>query len=295
MVEGEYSLADRNMLIGALVISSTQIKRNLPAGSDIEVTIEIDESRNVKTTADVPFLDQEFSSVLKLGKPAIEMKNVSKGFEQEKQRLNVVKEKIKNTKDPDAERIINDRVEGEQMIENVTQAIDAAAGDPDAADNALKTLLDFRNALDEAEKHLQWPALVAEAEERVRNTRALAVEYKSADGMRKMDVLEAEVKQAIQNRNDDQLRRSIQAVANLNAELLLARPEFWVGYFQYLITQQRNLMRDQAQVQRLADQGNQAIKNNDLPRLQGTVRQLVSLLPAEAQQNIQSDYVSHLQ
>lgn len=280
VIEGENGLADRNPLIGALIIKSNQIKRNLPAGSSIEVTLEIDESRILTTTAFIPFLDEEYSAVLELKKPVIDINQVNDEFEKEKRRLEEIQQKTRSTGDSDAERILEERVSGEDMVENVSHAIDAAGGDPDAADKAQKRLLDLRVALDDAENYLKWPALVAEAEEGIRNTRALANESKSSEALRRVDMLESEARQAIKNKNLDQLIRSIQVLSALHSELLVERPGFWVGYFQYLC-EQRASMRDQSQAQHLIDQGNQALQNNDLPRLQGTVRQLIGLLPAD--------------
>ena len=59
VVEGESDRADRNVKIGSLAITGGNIKRDLPAGSSVEVTLSIDQSRLVRVKAYVPLLDEE--------------------------------------------------------------------------------------------------------------------------------------------------------------------------------------------------------------------------------------------
>jgi hypothetical protein len=74
-------------------------------------------------------------------------------------------------------------------------------------------------------------------------------------------------------------------------QILIGRPEFWVGFFQHL-QEKRAYMRDRAQADALFAQGNQAMQSNDLARLQAAVRQLLALLPVEQQQEISAGYGS---
>jgi molecular chaperone DnaK len=61
LVEGESSQADRNRQISVLVIPAMKLARDLPAGSEIEVTLKIDESRNIEASAYIPSLDEQFA------------------------------------------------------------------------------------------------------------------------------------------------------------------------------------------------------------------------------------------
>jgi hypothetical protein len=67
VVEGEDERADRNKRIGELIISVDTAKRDLPAGTDVEVTIEVDASRIVRVKANIPMLDEEVETTLELG------------------------------------------------------------------------------------------------------------------------------------------------------------------------------------------------------------------------------------
>ena len=63
---GNRALADRNVLIGTLEITSDKIKRDLPAGTEIEVTLHMDTSRILTVVAYVPLLDEEFPTKIEL-------------------------------------------------------------------------------------------------------------------------------------------------------------------------------------------------------------------------------------
>jgi len=59
IVEGEHYRADRNRLINTLAVDSGELLRDLPAGSEVEVTLRIDESRQLTVSVYVPLLDKE--------------------------------------------------------------------------------------------------------------------------------------------------------------------------------------------------------------------------------------------
>ena len=88
VVEGEhFRRADRNRLVGVLEVSADRITRDLPAGSEIELTIDIDESRMVRVKAYVPLLDEEFENVLHLSKEVPDPDLMRREIELERRRL----------------------------------------------------------------------------------------------------------------------------------------------------------------------------------------------------------------
>ena len=66
VIEGENNAADRNHVVGFLEVLSSEIKRDLPAGSEVELTLKINESRIVAANIYVPILDEEFDPKLDL-------------------------------------------------------------------------------------------------------------------------------------------------------------------------------------------------------------------------------------
>jgi len=292
VIEGQNQRADRNKLIGTLEIRADNIRRDIPAGNEVEVTLEVNESRLVKASAYIPLIDQEFETELNLEEGSTPDVNALKDdLDREKKRLDAAREKAASTGDDNARRLLLQKVDGENMVENIENSLDAASGDRDAADKAKNRLLDLKVAIDQVEDSLEWPTLVAEAENQLNNSRNVFNEVGDAEAKKRLSQLEGDLRQAIQAHDADRLRQVVEEISNMTVQILVSRPEFWVGFFQHL-QEKRSYMRDRAQADALFAQGNQAIQNNDVARLQAAVRQLLALLPVEQQQEISSGYGS---
>ena len=156
VIEGEHKKADRNKLIGYLEIPATEIKRDLPAGAEIEITTEIDRSRLVRTEAFITLLNTEFEKLLVMSKTVPSPAELRDEVEREKQRLNDVREKLIVVGDQKTKPIL-ERIEEERILEEVESSLDAASVDRDAADKAQNRLLDLRATVDELEESLKCP------------------------------------------------------------------------------------------------------------------------------------------
>jgi molecular chaperone DnaK len=87
--------ADCNVHVGSAVIngSDERVTRDLPEGSEIDLTIELNDSREIKIIAYIPLLNEEFESTF-VGEPyGIAVKDIENRFEKEKARLEQI-EKI---------------------------------------------------------------------------------------------------------------------------------------------------------------------------------------------------------
>jgi molecular chaperone DnaK len=283
VVEGQNPRADRNQEIGRLVIRAQDLKRDIPAGSDIEVTVEVDTSRLVKTKAYVPILDEEFEQVItyeSYGGQAKDPATLKLDAEKERERLAKAREKASQTGDGKARQALQ-RIDGEGIAHDVDAALAAASADRDAADKAQKRILDLRVAIDEVEDALEWPALVVQAEKELEEDRKILLdgEFKaSADEKAAFARLERELRAGIQARDAEQVRLKITELDMLARAVLYRLPGFWVGQLRRLEAK-RELMSDRGQADSYFSQGQRALQNNDVEGLRNAVVQLVTLLP----------------
>lgn len=284
VVEGENQRrADRNRLIGFLEIPASKVKRTVPAGSEIEITIEIDRSRLIRTKSYIPILDEEFEEVINLEKQKADPDELDSDFENEKKRLEDIKQKVGGTGDEKAKEVL-DQIENEQMLHEIENSLITAEEDRDSADKCQNRLLDLKSALDNAEDALEWPTLLNEAEEVIKNTNTIINEYGKPTDKQNLSVLEREIRQSMQLREPDLLRRKIDQLDGLRIRVLREQPGFWVGWFEYLEEMKAD-MRDRSEADQLFSKGRRAINNNDLDGLKATVSQLITLLPANQQQD----------
>jgi molecular chaperone DnaK len=124
------------------------------------------------------------------------------------------------------------------------------------------------------------PALIKEAEENIKRSRAIVEKYGKAEDKQRLDPLEDEMRQAIQAGKLEQIRGKMDESDSLVVEVLRACADFWMSFFK-LLEERQPFMKDQAQSSQLIVQGKHAIQANDLARLKIVVQQLLQLLPVE--------------
>ncbi len=288
LLEGESRRNERNRLIGYIEIPAQGIPRDLPAQSDIEITIEIDASRAVKARAYIPVLDREFEKILDLRKPNISAKELAEPVAEVRRRLGELRERLEGSEGESAggearrkAQEVLSRVERENVEQNISQALEAAGNDPNAADKCHQRVLDLHLALDELEASLLWPDLLKEAEN------ALADMRETADnlGKRRQDregraALEKELKSAIESRDPALLKVKIVDVKRFRWSLEATQPRFWLDHLSWL-EDRRGEMRDTRRAEELFTQARRAAEADNLDALKGAVNQLYGLLPEE--------------
>lgn len=285
VVEGEnFMRADRNRLIGAIEVPAQRIRRDLPAGSEVEITIAIDESRLVTTKAYIPVLDEEFEEVLKLEKDPPGPSELRESLDREKNRLAESREKAQRTRDLKGQEALA-RIDREQMVTQTESLLGAAEHDPDAMLACENRLLDLKASIDDVEDALEWPTLVEDAEKELSDTRDIIDEHGTSEDRARLRTLECDLRSAIDSGDPDMLRQQTDEVNTHGVQVLLRQPGFWVAYLEH-IEERKSRMRDSAQAEQLFAQGRRAINNNDVDSLKAVVRQLIALLPSEEQQEV---------
>lgn len=286
VMEGEnQNRADRNRQIGTLEIDGSRIRRDVPTGSEIEVVIEIDESRLVRTKAYIPILDEEFEEVMKLQKQRPTTAALKLEADKEKKRLTEIRQKAQNTRDSGAHPALQ-RVDGERMVYEIDNALAASEDEEDAADKCFNRLLDLKVALDQAEDALEWPTLVARAEQEIAWAQEIAQKYGNADDKSAIATLVREVQDMIQTRDPDLLRRKVSELSGARYRILREQPGWWVGVFEDLKNNYRSKLRDRQQGEALFNMGQRAIQTGDVPGLKSAVQQLIDLLPPDQQESV---------
>jgi len=220
LVEGDnLRRADRNMLIGTLTIHASEIRRDIPAGSEIEVTIEIDQSRLIRARAYVPWIDEEFEVVFDVKNVTRTPAQLKEGMEREKTRLENVRKKAKTVIDAKAQEALR-RIDGERMVEDVDAALAAARDDSDATDKCFRRLLDLQQAIDDVEDALEWPELVHEAEEQLRDASKVIQKCRNSTDRELVLSLENEIRETIKNHDPDRLRLRLREYSGFLTKLL---------------------------------------------------------------------------
>jgi molecular chaperone DnaK len=290
IVEGENELADRNRHIGDLHIDASNIKRDLPAGTEVEVTLRIDESRMVTVTAYVPILDEEFTKKVELRKKTANAEFLENDFKAEMLRFEASKKKAASAGADSAGQMIDD-VEESPLLREVKAMLPSLKGDVDNAAKFEKRLLELKLKLDAAVDALEWPALVAEAKVEVRDLTRVVEKLGNQQQVKRSQEITADIDGSIREHNAEKLRKRIEKALRLYWEIVMAQPSWWVYQFQEM-EKVENKMVDRSRAEQLLDQGRDCISRNNTTGLQNVVRQLWDLVPSEVAEAAKRGYQS---
>lgn len=282
VVEGDNDYADRNRVIGSLVVDSSRIRRDLPMGSDVEITLSISESRTIHLVAYFPLLDEEFEEEVVLEKQGANAEEINETLRNELKRLDGLKRQAEDAGDDHLAGEL-DRLESDPDRDNAARA---ARGDAGAAEKAQARILEFQLKLDAAEEKLKWPSLVASAEELREDLRKLVTRHGTADQRRKFEDWEQTLNSVIANKQTDRLQRRMDEGNSLYGQILCSLPAFWVGEFQRL-DREKGRYGDPTAAESLFERGRSYLQQNNLDGLTDVVRKLWALLPREEAERAQ--------
>lgn len=289
VIEGEIERADRNRLLGKLVINGAQVRRDVPGGSEIEVTLHYDSSRIIKASAYIPILDEVYEVVINHDGTAPDPKTLKQTYATEMSRLAALREKASESPDENTDELLA-TLEEESGLDVM---IEAAKGDVDAARQAESRILELKVKLDHIEDSLKWPSLVVDVGTALDELDSLVDEHGSAEQKEQAAELREAVDDLIAKHLADNLRKKMEQIADLHRAILFEQPGFWVGFFNHLVSE-RKKMSDQATSERLINQGRQFINQGNLQGLRTIVTQLLQQLPRDIAADIQHGYQSGL-
>ena len=279
LIEGDNERADRNRLIGSYNVTSELIKRDLPAGSEVEITLKIDASRLITVVAYVPDLDEEFEHQFDLRKVKISPAIISDDFESELKRLRSLMSQAQDTQDDKvSDELVNLR--SSDLVKEIKEAVAASNGDPDAAEKAEKRLLELKLKLDAAEAVLKWPALVAEINDWLEDLNKLVAQHGSDEQQDRYDQLIKETDEIINRKEVDRLNKKLKQVQDLYYQILFSLSSFWVNQFRQL-ENKRSQMTDSNKADHLFDMGQRYLQEDNANGIRNVVNQLWELLPRQ--------------
>jgi molecular chaperone DnaK len=280
LIEGEnVRRADRNRHIGTLLIKPDQFRRDLPALSEIEITLEIDSSRMLRARAFIPILDEEFSQIIRFQQTTPAVDKLREDVDEELERLASMRSKAHRLEDARALEIA-ERLDNEKIVQELESALDAARSDPDAADKCHNRLLDLKMAVDEMEYSLELPALINRLESELADLRQVVDEMGTTQDKQRARLLETEARAAIELGEVDPLWRKYKQVMR-EVDILMWQKPTWLVEVHHLLEGLKDSMRDSRLADHLFDRARRALDDRDNPALRAALQQLVGLLPPE--------------
>ncbi|HEU5081037.1 MAG TPA: Hsp70 family protein [Opitutaceae bacterium] len=292
IIEGNRPLADRNVLIGTLEISAAEVKRDLPAGTEIEVTLQMDASRILTVLAYVPLLDEEFPAKIELGgrhrQPNVEVLRAD--LEKEKARLQKLRMTALTEEAGPAIEALR-AAEALPAFAEIEAKLSHNAVDFDTLLRTERELLDLKVKLDEVAGQIAWPAAVKEIEDWLNDLEEMVSRSGTPEEKTRAKTLREQVKAIVAQQNRERLKQKREEVADAYSAILYRQSSYWIEHFEGL-AESRAQMKDPEAAERLIEAGRQRVKDNQLAELKEVVFKLQDLLPRNGLEDLSRGYGS---
>lgn len=279
VVEGESDKADRNRYVGDLVITGEMIKRDLPTGTEVEIDLNIDQSRIIELRVYISLIDEEFEA--KIGHDI----RKTTGDDPKVLRESLARE-LRRVSKLKAALDVDDKSALDALTDNLVPAIEsdlsaAEGGDNGACQKADKTILELQTKLDDVEELAKWPKVRKELVDSLRMGERILndglIKDGDAENMRKL--LDAGNK-ALAAKKIPEATDAYERIDAIYFRAMQDQPAYWLGWLRHSAD---NIHRfpDQGRAKQVIALGMQATQSGDIDALRNAVRQLWGMLPKE--------------
>lgn len=279
IVQGEFDRAELCRLVGQLEIPASELEKDLPAGTSVELTLELDRGGRLTATALIPSLGKTFDGLAHLLVPEADPEVLRAS-------LQVLTERLRDLRSEAfrgaSSALISASSGMDERVKEVERDLSAAeGGDADAAQRARRTLKDLDARLEELHLERHWPELEEQARDRLAWAFGWVSEYGTDPERRLLDEAAQAVEQARSARDAGLLERRLVHVLHLGNASYFRNPAAWENAFEDAAADS-SACNDQVQAQRLVEEGRKAQRSGDRDRLRGVVQELWELLPPSA-------------
>lgn len=267
------------MEIGTLLITGSQITRDVPKGTDIDLEFEMDQSRNIAVKAYVNATGQDFTQVYNPKERTVDVSNL--GYH-----LGLLQQRLDHELDEATE---NEQYETAKELKRLESAI-LEIGD-EAAKLSATDLTDDRYKLDARKRALAQQIDLLTSDKRIVKARneyedmchkceRLIAEHGSDRDRFKLDQIKSQEHAFLKATNPKSIQQRTEELRSLVIGILMKQPEFQMQQFNSLC-RQRSRLNDEVQASLLIESGQRAIQQQDFDKLRTVNGQLIDLLPEE--------------
>ncbi|MFF3751348.1 Hsp70 family protein [Streptomyces sp. NPDC002018] len=280
LLEGERGNAERNTRVGLLEIRPRDVRIDLPAQSEVEVTFEIQASnREVLVTADIPLVNQQFEATINRSEL------LAPGHDELTDRLHDLEQRVRGLRDQ-AEEVHSEHartqladLSEQKTLVQLRKEVDAAAVDTGAAVTSDRRIRDLEAQLDDIEEAIEIPGLQRELWDLLGACEdTLGQGGGGPSDRRELQNLRDRASALGDDAAPADLRRLVKRAGELHVELL-RRTEQWEYLVFNALADLRDEMLSRAQADTAILEGRKAVAAGDRRTLAGVNERLRRLLP----------------
>lgn len=295
--EGEVvSDPSSNNWVGSLQISNEEIKRALPEGSEIEVTVSINISRLMTVEAYVPRLDAYFVSNVYVPQrdeqSFVEIAQlVPEQIENYLERIEVLEDAalLKDSAQLESNIDVLKRKLEDLDIQMGAKAVDPGI-DPDQAKRLVEESRLLRSELLNMEASIEESSeksdLTDEAKSELDFATEVVTEYGDDSEKKELKNVASELELAISKADSRTIKRATKVLNELRYRILFKQDGFWLSIFADL--KESDDYVDERRAKELIEAGFKAFQNDDMTTLKSVVRDLMHLIPQDKVKEVQA-------
>lgn len=271
--------SDRNTFLGFFVIKDEYLNDDLPLGSELEIELELSESKILKSEIYIPFLDHSLKLEITPEKNSSMLNRFKKDFEDEKDKFGDIKQDGITSGSSKYQEVI-DQIYKEKLIEQIEESLYS----PDAGEEAVvvceNRLVRLKGLLDQAEDILHWPKKVQEARNEATDAQ-MAVSSVCPEKQNQLNMLNVQLEKAISEEDPRMLEHTKGQIFALKGQCLMENCDVLKQTLVALRQDYDNGLvefKDETTALRLINQGTQYICPQDKPALQNIITQIMMLV-----------------
>ena len=276
--EGESDIPDRDDFVCKVAIPGKELPHDLPAGTPVDLTVEINESRELSITAYIPLIDMKFDARATLKEEEVNIDKISTELSVQRERAASVSEYCSE----------EERKNISNRIQSVSEGVNNSQLDEDEKRKTSKQLKELKIVLDRLQDDKKMPQLIKEYNARVEYLNKIIDEYadprQKDENHKRLESIKAEGEIAIKEDNKALLSRVNEQLANQTSNALYSNPNTWITYFQQIV--KADNFTNEKEAQYYTNKCTQAINSKDYEELKRCVLQLNLLRPANQQKDI---------
>ncbi len=281
VTEGESSNPKQNEFICDIKMTGENLPYDLPEGTEVEITIQMNESGEVTVEAFIPSIDISFNSRGSTHARVLSIEDMEAQLKEQSERAVA----IEKTCTPEEKTKLSG------LVKSVGSSLDAGKVDEDEKRKADAELKELKNKLDQLELVKEFPQLKIEFNELTTSM----VEFMNEVGDQKdraihtdqLEVLKAEGYRAIESNDQVLLLSVVNQLRELKTKILFSNPATWLFHFNKLVQADHQWISEK-EAQYYLQKGQRAVEAGDSDELQRCVRSLWLLLPISEQSQAQN-------
>ena len=278
IVQGEFASAHLCRLVGALEIPSSALHAVLPAGSEVELTIELDRGGQLRAQARIASIDQIFDHVALLVTPQVSLEAMSDALAKLRSRAAALSRSAFSDRSSKTAARLSTAL---PRLDDMQRNIDAASGgDLDAGEQARRELSDFDALLAEIEADQAWPELGKKIEDSFAMMLIWVAGYGHDAEKTALNNAYAASRRAFVAKDAEEVERQLGVIRSLGNAAYFRHPQAWEWEFQHRAARVGE-STDIRRASELVASGQEAVRQRDVVKLEQIVRELWRLDPVD--------------